>query len=719
MSGFYLPDNVIRIGDEGIFFLNSGSSAEPTGSNPATGQTSSLNLNLTGDIFHTPADIDELTTDGIQYPYIKFPINSINNLYIRYITGSHLKSNFNAKDVSNISSSFQILYYTGSDESEARPIYHDIEIFKGENAAAVAKRTYDNLLARPIAHFSASYDGNTNIIFYYTMTGEKPIPTVPTASLYGSMNLFVYENTLGSGSEGFIPTYNIPYTSASFRIEREGTGSLSSTIRFSVGSGSFGGTEDRIPYYISGSGQIGVNTSSPKNKFDIKADTFKIRSDDGKREIEFAEEGKLKTRKFADVGEGGDLEITGSEVVLSYSPGTFESPVKARVGDIMGTIRWEDESYAASILRAAATPMQIEGKIIASGDAGIAGDLIFKLASPDALDVGPIQVMRIKSAGLDLTGSFSASGNISASRFYGDGSGLTNVSTDVPSGTYSSSLQTLGNITSSGTISSSGTIVANKIESDQLFSHVGDANTGIQLGSDTVVIEGNDVIISKFTTTRINLNKPITASGDISASGTITAEGFVASGDSTFGAITSTNYNNVVATNITASGNISSSFRSTGSFGITKVTDTLGSRQSFGISRLENFILVCSDETSNLTTGTTKYSFQMPYAFTLTKVKATVNTAPTGVGSNVIVDVNNAGNSIFDDGGGDVPTLVIPPGNTKATINNPQFDIGGGGITTINIVEDAIITIDIDAIGSTNTGKGLKVTLIGYQTNPL
>jgi len=80
-------------------------------------------------------------------------------------------------------------------------------------------------------------------------------------------------------------------------------------------------------------------------------------------------------------------------------------------------------------------------------------------------------------------------------------------------------------ITASGNISASGTITANKIESDQLFSHVGDANTGIQLSSDSVQIEGNDVIIANFTTSRIELNSPITASGNISASGTVTAAG--------------------------------------------------------------------------------------------------------------------------------------------------------------------------------------------------
>ena len=71
-------------------------------------------------------------------------------------------------------------------------------------------------------------------------------------------------------------------------------------------------------------------------------------------------------------------------------------------------------------------------------------------------------------------------------------------------------------------ISSSGTIIANKLEADQLVSHVGDANTGLQFASDTVVIEGNDVAIGTFATNRIELNKPITCSSSVSASGTIT-----------------------------------------------------------------------------------------------------------------------------------------------------------------------------------------------------
>jgi len=86
----------------------------------------------------------------------------------------------------------------------------------------------------------------------------------------------------------------------------------------------------------------------------------------------------------------------------------------------------------------------------------------------------------------------------------------------------------LTNVTASN-ISASGTITANFIQSDQLFSHVGDANTGIQLGSDTVQIEGNDVILANFTTARIELNQPVTASVEISSSETMYANIFSAS----------------------------------------------------------------------------------------------------------------------------------------------------------------------------------------------
>ena len=82
----------------------------------------------------------------------------------------------------------------------------------------------------------------------------------------------------------------------------------------------------------------------------------------------------------------------------------------------------------------------------------------------------------------------------------------------------------IGNVTSSGGmamsghISTSADITANDMFVSGLFSRANDANTGLQFGSDTVDIEANDVIIGKFTSAQIQLNRPVTASHTITAS---------------------------------------------------------------------------------------------------------------------------------------------------------------------------------------------------------
>ena len=94
--------------------------------------------------------------------------------------------------------------------------------------------------------------------------------------------------------------------------------------------------------------------------------------------------------------------------------------------------------------------------------------------------------------------------------------------------------------------------------------------------------------------------------------------------------------------------------------GVTKkvaVSDIAGSGEV-------NIQAAVSDETTALTTGTAKLTFRMPHAMTLTEVRASVTTAPTG---------------------------------------------------SVLTVDDAEITIDIDTIGSTIAGAGLKVTLIGTR----
>ena len=113
-------------------------------------------------------------------------------------------------------------------------------------------------------------------------------------------------------------------------------------------------------------------------------------------------------------------------------------------------------------------------------------------------------------------------------------------------------------------------------------------------------------------------------------------------------------------------------------------------------------VIACSDESTNLTTGTAKVTFRAPYAFTLTAVRASVNTAPTG--STLIVDINEGGTSV-------ISTKLSIDASEKTSTTAASAAV----ISDSAIADDAEITIDIDQIGSTIAGKGLKVVLIGTR----
>ncbi len=117
----------------------------------------------------------------------------------------------------------------------------------------------------------------------------------------------------------------------------------------------------------------------------------------------------------------------------------------------------------------------------------------------------------------------------------------------------------------------------------------------------------------------------------------------------------------------------------------------------------ETFVIACSDETTDLATGTGVASFRMPYPFTVTEVRASVATAPTGAA--LTVDINEGGTSIL---------------STKLTIDASEKTSESAAtppvISDASLADDAEITIDIDQIGSTVAGAGLKVTLIGNRS---
>ena len=121
-------------------------------------------------------------------------------------------------------------------------------------------------------------------------------------------------------------------------------------------------------------------------------------------------------------------------------------------------------------------------------------------------------------------------------------------------------------------------------------------------------------------------------------------------------------------------------------------------------SLTQSFIVACSDETTALTTGAAKATFRMPYAFTLTAVRASLTTAGSGIGGTTI-DVNLNGSSIFT-----TTLLTIAAGDKTSTSTTPP------NITTTALTDDGEITIDLDGISSGAVETGLKVTLIGYKT---
>jgi len=120
-------------------------------------------------------------------------------------------------------------------------------------------------------------------------------------------------------------------------------------------------------------------------------------------------------------------------------------------------------------------------------------------------------------------------------------------------------------------------------------------------------------------------------------------------------------------------------------------------------AKTEVIAIACGDETTATAAATAVVTFHMPYAFTLTGVKAGVTTAP--VGSVLTVDINEAGTTIL---------------STKITIDASEKTSGTAAtaavISDTALADNALMTIDVDGVGSGTAGAGLKVYLIGHVT---
>lgn len=114
----------------------------------------------------------------------------------------------------------------------------------------------------------------------------------------------------------------------------------------------------------------------------------------------------------------------------------------------------------------------------------------------------------------------------------------------------------------------------------------------------------------------------------------------------------------------------------------------------------EALIVAVSDESTAITTGTAKVTFRMPYAMTLTSVRASVNTASSS--GLPTINVKESGTTIFS-------TKVTIDANEKTS----QTAATPSVLSDTSLADDAEMTVDIDVAGT--GAKGLKIILIGTR----
>lgn len=103
-----------------------------------------------------------------------------------------------------------------------------------------------------------------------------------------------------------------------------------------------------------------------------------------------------------------------------------------------------------------------------------------------------------------------------------------------------------------------------------------------------------------------------------------------------------------------------------------------------------------SDETTAITTGTSKITIYAPYDFEITKIKASVSVSGS-TDSEFDVNVNNSS----------VLSSVL-------TLSSGDYVTGTTSLSTTSVVEDDKITVDIDTAGT--DAAGAKIYILGTRT---
>jgi hypothetical protein len=121
-------------------------------------------------------------------------------------------------------------------------------------------------------------------------------------------------------------------------------------------------------------------------------------------------------------------------------------------------------------------------------------------------------------------------------------------------------------------------------------------------------------------------------------------------------------------------------------------------------AKTEALIIAVSDETTALTVADGKSEFQMPYAFTLTDVRATLTTAGSTSGVTTI-DIEDDGATIFS-------TLLTIDSTEKTSTSAATAAVISGA----SLADGSVMKVNVDVLSGGATEAGLKIYLIGYQT---
>jgi hypothetical protein len=111
-------------------------------------------------------------------------------------------------------------------------------------------------------------------------------------------------------------------------------------------------------------------------------------------------------------------------------------------------------------------------------------------------------------------------------------------------------------------------------------------------------------------------------------------------------------------------------------------------------------VLDVGDETTAITTGTAKKTFRMPFAMTVSAVRASLTTVSSS--GTPTVDINESGTTI-------ISTKITIDANEKTSTTAAVAAV----ISDTALADDAEMTIDIDVAGT--GAAGLKVYIIGTR----